>query len=309
MHAGPDPHGTAASAEELACLLKVPPRPASIPPVAALEAGATRVPIPLNEPSRLLALQSYEIMDSGQELRYDDITLLASRICRTPMALITLINEDRQWFKSSVGLEGTETPRELAFCAHAIVRAGSECSPSPMHARRSFLRQSLRHRRSACSLLCRRAAGVRGRSCAGYPVCHRSRATTPGARAEGRPARPVAPGHGADGRTPHVGGTAWSDASADAQRGTVSRSVRERAHRHRAGLARRRMAARESILVRHAGLSGRRADAHHLPSHHASRGSGVRSALGAPDADARDSAPIRWRSAICIAPVMRCGRT
>lgn len=80
-----------------------------------------RPPLPVNEAARLLALQSYDIMDSAREARYDDITLLASQICRTPIALITLIGEDRQWFKATLGIDATEIRRDLAFCAHAIV--------------------------------------------------------------------------------------------------------------------------------------------------------------------------------------------
>jgi GAF domain-containing protein len=78
-------------------------------------------PRPTNEKERLEALRSYEILDSEPEAAFDDLALVASKICDTPIALVSLVDEDRQWFKARVGLARTETPRDQAFCAHVIM--------------------------------------------------------------------------------------------------------------------------------------------------------------------------------------------
>jgi signal transduction histidine kinase len=80
----------------------------------------TPPPIPEDEDERLADLRSYEILDTPPEQVFDDLTLIATAICGTPMSTLTLIDGERQWFKSRVGVDGEGDPRDVSFCAHTV---------------------------------------------------------------------------------------------------------------------------------------------------------------------------------------------
>lgn len=75
---------------------------------------------PSKEAARVAALNRYAILDSEPEQSFDDLVTLAAHICQTPMAMLSLVDDHRQWFKSKYGVEIRETPKDLSICAHAI---------------------------------------------------------------------------------------------------------------------------------------------------------------------------------------------
>ncbi len=76
------------------------------------------------ETARLAALDRYAILDTDPEKSFDDLVHLASHVCKAPIAMLSLVDGHRQWFKSKVGLDVSESPREISICAHAIEQAG-----------------------------------------------------------------------------------------------------------------------------------------------------------------------------------------
>ncbi len=79
-------------------------------------------PKPANESERLRALKSYDLLDTPSARGFDEIVKVVARLFNVPMALISLVDDDRQWFKAKCGLEACETPRDISFCGHAILQ-------------------------------------------------------------------------------------------------------------------------------------------------------------------------------------------
>lgn len=86
-------------------------------------------PIPSDEVERLAALRALHVLDTAPERVFDDIVVVAASLFAAPVAVISLVDADRQWFKASVGIDVAETPRETSFCAHGILNDGTLIVP------------------------------------------------------------------------------------------------------------------------------------------------------------------------------------
>jgi GAF domain-containing protein len=89
-------------------------------------------PLPHNEKSRLKALRELLILDTAPEERFDRISAFAAKEFSVPMALVSIVDRDRQWFKSNFGVDACETPRDVSFCSHAITKVSTLVVPDAL---------------------------------------------------------------------------------------------------------------------------------------------------------------------------------
>lgn len=84
--------------------------------------NAGSAPIPDNEEQRIVVLRHYNVLDTAEDIAFDNVAKLAAVICEVPIALVSFVDDHRQWLKARVGMNVSETPRDMAFCAHAILQ-------------------------------------------------------------------------------------------------------------------------------------------------------------------------------------------
>src|SRR5689334_2167088 len=96
-------------------------QPTSIEESQVLPVCYLSAPLPPNETQRLRALEGYGILDSNAEAAFDELAQMAAMLCDMPIALMSLLDRDRQWFKARIGVDDIGTSREISFCSHAIL--------------------------------------------------------------------------------------------------------------------------------------------------------------------------------------------
>src|ERR1700739_3580887 len=89
-------------------------------------------PVTKTEAARVAALNRYAILDTEPEQSFDDLVTIAAHVCQVPIAMLSLVDDHRQWFKSKMGVEVTETPRDISICAHAIQQGDLFIVPDTM---------------------------------------------------------------------------------------------------------------------------------------------------------------------------------
>jgi len=131
--------------------------------------------VPPDEASRLAELRSLNVLDTIAEERFDRLTRMVRRLFGVDVALVSLVDENRQWFKSCAGMELSETPRDISFCGHAILGDGVFVIPDALQDER-FADNPPGRRPATRSVLCGLPPARPRRAQAGHAVHHRLQA-------------------------------------------------------------------------------------------------------------------------------------